>query len=65
MIKLGIYRNKKKGTLYLVTRTSINCTNAQDGQTMAIYTNGTEYFCREINEFLEKFEPERVIKNES
>ncbi|MDO5306092.1 MAG: hypothetical protein Q4E87_11005 [bacterium] len=51
------YRNLKKGTVYEVLQTDvINCTNAQDGQRMVLYTNGELTFCREENEFYQKFE---------
>ena len=52
-----LYRNKKKGTIYYVTGSCINCTNAQDGQRMILYTDGENNFCREEKEFDEKFEP--------
>ena len=54
-----LYRNKKKGTLYKLIGTAINCTNAQDGQIMLIYepVEGEHLvFVRERNEFYEKFE---------
>ena len=56
-----LYRNKKKGTLYKLIGTAINCTNAQDGQIMLIYEpfeQGDEplIFVRERQEFYEKFE---------
>ena len=51
-----LYRNKKKGTIYYVTGSCINCTNAQDGQRMILYTDGENNFCREEKEFYEKFE---------
>ena len=51
-----LYRNKKKGTIYYVTGSCINCTNAQDGQLMILYTDGENNFCREEKEFYEKFE---------
>ena len=51
------YRNLKKDTVYEVLQTDvINCTNAQDGQRMVLYTNGELTFCREENEFYQKFE---------
>lgn len=42
---------------YLVLRIIKNCTNAVDGQEMVMYSDfsGNEY-CREINEFIQKFE---------
>ncbi len=51
------YRNIKKGTVYEVIQTGIiNCTNAQDGEKMVLYSNGELTFCREENEFYKKFE---------
>lgn len=51
------YRNLKKGTIYEVLQTNvINCTNAQDGQKMVLYTNGELTFYREEGEFYQKFE---------
>lgn len=51
------YKNLKKGTVYEVLKTGvINCTNAQDGQKMVLYSNGELVFCREENEFYQKFE---------
>ncbi len=51
------YKNLKKSTVYKVLQTGvINCTNAQDGQKMVLYTNGELTFCREENEFYTKFE---------
>ena len=35
--KQMIYKNKKKGTLYKIIGSVINCTNAQDGQEMFLY----------------------------
>lgn len=53
-----VYRNKKHGTLYVVTGEAINCTNAQDGQKLKLYRGQTgEKFAREVSEFFEKFEP--------
>lgn len=53
MFVKGIYRNKKKGSLYHAYGMKINCTNAQDGQLMVEYG---EAYVREVDEFLEKFE---------
>lgn len=52
----NIYVNKKKGTFYRVIGEAINCTNAQDGQEMIIYTDGKLTFVREKAEFNIKFE---------
>jgi hypothetical protein len=49
----GIWKNKKKGTLYHATGTKIDCTNANDGKTMVVYGDA---YVREVGEFLEKFE---------
>ena len=48
-------QNKKTRDIYVVLRTVVNATNAQDGQVMVEYYIGGEYFVREINEFLDKF----------
>jgi hypothetical protein len=51
------YKNIKNGTIYEIVQTEIiNCTNAQDGQKMILYTNGELTFCREEQEFYKKFE---------
>jgi hypothetical protein len=57
-ITLGIWKNLKKGTEYIVTGTRINCNNAldQNGQIMVEYFSKDGNFCREISEFLTKFE---------
>lgn len=52
------YMNLKNGNTYIMTGTSRNCTNAQDGQLMASYhQEGFPNFplTREINEFHVKF----------
>lgn len=55
---LNFYKNNKKGTIYRFCGTRLNCTNAQDGDTMVDYRdhNGARYV-REINEFIDKFTP--------
>jgi len=48
--------HNKTGNVYIVLKEDIkNCTNAQDGQTMVLYTNGNLTFCREKQEFWQKF----------
>ena len=53
------YRNIKNGNLYEVIRDDvINCTNANDDQTMVLYKSCEHpdlLFVREINEFKVKF----------
>ncbi len=57
------YRHNKTGEIYYATdpiqQEIINCTNDNEGETMVIYTRGTQtnpgVFVREINEFNEKF----------
>ena len=56
------YKHKKTGDIYVAGDTLVNCTNKQDQQVVVTYiredrfeTNGLS-FCREISEFLEKFE---------
>lgn len=52
------YKNKKNGKIYTVIGEALNCTNAQDGQKMYIYTveDSDLTFVRSIDEFNEKFE---------
>lgn len=54
------YRNKKKGTYYLLLNDNVkNCTNANDGQIMVLYKSEDEpelFFVREKEEFFIKFE---------
>lgn len=53
-----VYRNKKHGSLYVVTGEAINCTNAQDGQKLKLYrSQDGQKYAREVAEFFEKFEP--------
>jgi hypothetical protein len=57
------YRHNKTGDIYYATdhiqQEIINCTNENEGETMVIYTRGTQnnpgVFVREISEFNEKF----------
>lgn len=50
------YRHDKTGRIYNVESFNIvNGTNAQDGQTMVLYSLGGKQFVRELEEFLEKF----------
>ena len=55
MIKL-VQNKKTKGVYQIINKEVINCTNAQDGQIMVIYTDGDKLFARELNEFEEKFD---------
>lgn len=60
---MSICRHKKSGQLYVAVCIVTNCTNAQDGERMVLYrkklelTTPARWFTREIEEFLEKFEP--------
>lgn len=48
--------HKKTGNIYnVITSNVINCTNAQDGQQMVLYTKDGMWFVREKKEFEEKF----------
>ena len=50
------YINNKTGNFYYYQGTIINATNSNDGQVMVLYKNEYgELFCRELNEFKEKF----------
>ena len=50
------YRHNKTGRIYTVESFNIvNGTNAQDGQTMTLYSRDGRQFVRETEEFLEKF----------
>lgn len=50
--------HKKTGNIYFVISEVIDCTNASNDRPMILYVN-TEgmLFCREKNEFFEKFTP--------
>lgn len=60
---MSICRHKRTGQLYVAVTVATNCTDAQDGERMVLYrkkselTTSTRWFVREIEEFLEKFEP--------
>ena len=45
----------KTGNEYTVVGEAINCTNAQDGQHVVIYTREGQTFVREVHEFQNKF----------
>lgn len=50
------YIHNKTGNEYTVEGEALNCTNAQDGQTVVLYRNKDgQLFVREKNEFLQKF----------
>jgi hypothetical protein len=63
---MKMYRNNKTGELYEVISFELtNCTNSQDGLKMVLYKN--EYnvcFCRERNEFFQKFTLARLEDKE-
>ena len=68
-MKMFFQNKKTKGIYKVLYEEAINCTNAQDGQIMVIYTNGKEVFVREQKEFQEKFDvystlSEKEVKNE-
>lgn len=48
--------HKKTKKPYKVLRIIKNCTNSVDGQKMVYYSNGEEDYCRELSEFVDKFE---------
>lgn len=62
-----LWRNNKKGTTYLILKSGVsNATNKNDGERMVVYiryylederteTPDNTIWCREENEFLEKF----------
>ena len=53
--------HKKTGNLYFVMANIINCTNAANDEAMVLYINTDGMiFCREKEEFWEKFE---VVQN--
>lgn len=55
-----LYKHNKSGNHYVVLSEVINCTNAQDGQTLVLYQSfGMDNlkFVREKSEFLKKFTP--------
>lgn len=56
----GVFIHKKTGNKYVVIGECLNCTNAQDGQEMVVYSRGGKVFVREKSEFLKKFVPEKV-----
>jgi len=55
----NLFIHNKTGNKYEVMAYVINCTNAQDGQTMALYgrydDDGLQAFVREISEFDAEF----------
>ena len=51
-----LYRNKKNKEVYTYLYECINCTNMNYGQIMVVYKKGDMIFCREKEEFFEKFE---------
>lgn len=58
-VRPAFYRNKKRGTVYMVLAVGRDCTNARDGAPVVIYYNADNYdgmSVRDLDEFLEKFE---------
>lgn len=52
-----IYKNKKKGTLYVVVGIATDATNARDGNEVVIYKSCDGHlYVRDKEEFLIKFE---------
>ena len=47
--------NIKNQTNYICLGEVINATNSQDGQKMFLYSNGTDFYVREQEEFKTKF----------
>lgn len=54
----SLWRNKKNQRMYRVLKDNVrNCTNAQDGERMVLYTDQTgQMYVRFCVEFREKFE---------
>lgn len=52
------YKNKKKGTLYLVIGKAIDATNSRDGNKVVVYQSceDSQLYVRDEEEFLVKFE---------
>lgn len=50
------YRNKKNKEIYIYLYECINCTNINNGQIMVVYKKGDMIFCRDKEEFFNKFE---------
>lgn len=58
MAKLQIVKHKKTGNYYVMRKDPvIECTNGQEDIKKVLYTNGELWFCREQEEFNQKFEP--------
>lgn len=56
-IKEGLfYRNKKTGDIYWVLKVATDATNGKDGRQVVAYERGDQWFVREIEEFMQKFE---------
>ena len=51
----ALYQNNKKGTVYVATSLSADCTNGAEGNIIVAYTDGYLSFSRELDEFREKF----------
>ena len=55
-----LYRHLKTGNLYRLIAEGRDCTNARDGEQVAIYCRDGEqhpFFVRELTEFHQKFQP--------
>lgn len=51
-----LYRHNKTGKYYYTIGGKVlNCTNAQDGEEMILYSDGIRVYCRELKEFNSKF----------
>ena len=56
----------KTGHVYMVLGAAENCTNGNEGQRFIIYARNDKTFCREANEFWQKFEridADKVVYN--
>lgn len=59
-MKLGIWKNNRHGTEYLVRGTAVDCTNERDGIVVVVYHKyndyqNVKYFVRDAEEFKTKF----------
>lgn len=58
----GFYRHNKTGNIYYAEKTLKNCTNTMEDEILVEYylyknqfVHFSEAYCREVNQFLEKF----------
>ena len=58
LLEGGLFRNKKKGTLYKILYIATDTTNERDGLLVVVYTckETGKVFVRELKEFREKFD---------